>query len=94
MDKWEQVAEQITTDWDDEDILKWTALKGMIAQALCQCEADTILRCAAVCDEQEQDFLSPEYAVGQPLSSLNERFACRQVKDAILALLPEEVGDE
>lgn len=94
MDKWEQVAEGIVTDWDDEGILKWTSLKGMILDALRQCEADTIRRCAEVCDEQEQGFLSPEYATDQPLSSLAERFACREVKEAILSLLPKETGHD
>lgn len=61
-----------------------------LVKAIRQCEADTIRRCAEVCDEQAQEFLSPEYAAGQPLSSFNERFACGEVKKAILSLLPQE----
>ena len=38
---------------------------------------------AVICDEQEQVFLSPEYATHQPLSSMMERFACKQCAAAI-----------
>lgn len=43
-------------------------------------------RAADVCDAQSSVFSSTEYATGQPLSSFKERFACGQVKDAILTL--------
>jgi hypothetical protein len=36
-----------------------------------------------ICLRQEGEFLSPEYATGQPLSSFSERFACRAVANAI-----------
>lgn len=41
---------------------------------------------AKVCEQKTQKFLSPEYATGQPLSSLQERFACGQCTSAIRAL--------
>ena len=41
---------------------------------------------AEACREQQRDFLSPEYATGQPLSSFNERFACGECSKAIRAL--------
>ena len=45
-----------------------------------------IEECAKVAEAQAQEFLSPEYATGQPLSSFQERFACGQVASAIRAL--------
>jgi hypothetical protein len=41
---------------------------------------------AKICDEQSAIFLSDTYATHQPISSINERFACGQIKEAILAL--------
>ncbi|MDX3886321.1 MAG: hypothetical protein QHC65_18015 [Sphingomonas sp.] len=41
---------------------------------------------AEACRQQEQDFLSPEYATGQPISSIQVRFACRECAAAILSL--------
>jgi hypothetical protein len=50
--------------------------------------AVTMMREAAAhaCEEQARLFLSPEYATGQPLSSFNERFACKECADAIRAI--------
>ncbi len=48
--------------------------------------AVVIERCAKVCEEQARDFLSPEYATGQPISSINERFACDECAAAIRKL--------
>mgnify|MGYP001568289272 CR=1 FL=1 len=45
-------------------------------------EREAILK---IIEEQEQAFLSPQYAVNQPLSSLAERFACKQIAAAIRA---------
>ncbi|HVA92152.1 MAG TPA: hypothetical protein VNL71_20190 [Chloroflexota bacterium] len=47
------------------------------------------LAAIALCEEQRTIFLSPEYATGQPLSSLQERFACSRCVEAIAALKPE-----
>jgi len=41
--------------------------------------------CAAICEQQAQDFLSPQYATGQPISSIQERFACAECATAIRA---------
>jgi len=43
-------------------------------------------RCAGVAEQQAQEFLSPNYAVGQPWSSFSERFACDEVAKAIRSL--------
>lgn len=52
---------------------------------------DAILEEAArACEEQEKDFMSPEYAAGQPLSSLMERFACRECARAIREMMAKE----
>ena len=42
--------------------------------------------CAQACEQQRDEFLSPEYATNQPLSSFNERFACDQCATAIRSL--------
>jgi len=42
-----------------------------------------IARCIAIARETRDGFLSEEYAVDQPLSSFQERFACDQVAQAI-----------
>ena len=47
-----------------------------------------------VCEDKSKNFLSPRYAVGQPASSIVERFVCGQIRDAILALIEEGAGDE
>lgn len=41
--------------------------------------------CAKVPEAKAQDYLSPQYATGQPLSSHAERFACKQIAEAIRA---------
>jgi hypothetical protein len=49
-----------------------------------------IAAAAEECRRQQSEFLSPEYAIGQPLSSFGERFACGCCAEAIEALpLPE-----
>lgn len=40
-------------------------------------------RCAKVCENQAQQFLSPQYSFNQPLGSFLERFACGECADAI-----------
>lgn len=40
-------------------------------------------RCARVCEAAAEQFLSPEYATGQPLSSFAERFACDTCAEGI-----------
>lgn len=49
---------------------------------------------ARICEIQQQIFLSPEYAGGQPMSSFQERFACGQCAKAIRAAagLPDPHG--
>ncbi len=48
---------------------------------------------AKVCEQQARDFLSPEYAVPQPVGSIQERFACAECAAAIRAMpLPEPPG--
>lgn len=50
---------------------------------------------AQICEEQQQMFLSEQYAVNQPLSSFHERFACGQCAKAIrkVAGLPDPHGE-
>jgi hypothetical protein len=42
-------------------------------------------RAAAICEEQAKQFLDPAYAVGQPMGSFAERFACSECATAIRA---------
>lgn len=39
--------------------------------------------CVAIIEAQKASFASEQYAVGQPLSSFQERFACDQCIDGI-----------
>ena len=48
-----------------------------------------IEECMAVVIEMREGFLSPEYATGQPLSSMNERIACSMILNNLTALLSE-----
>lgn len=41
--------------------------------------------CAKVAEAKATDYRAPEYATGQPLSSFAERFACKQIAEAIRA---------
>lgn len=45
---------------------------------------------ARACLEEQASYLSPEYATGQPLSSLMERLACSRCATAIRALIEKE----
>lgn len=49
---------------------------------------------AEICERIMMGFLSPEYATGQPMSSIQERFACQQCREAILEVLAEETRDD
>lgn len=42
--------------------------------------------CIAIIEAQKASFASEQYAVGQPLSSFQERFACDQCIDGIRKL--------
>lgn len=88
---------EITFDYFDWIDTCWPALamrmnglpqiKERFARALLaygQSRADEATeRAARVCEEQASAFLSPEYASGQPMSSLAERFACSECATAI-----------
>lgn len=54
--------------------------------SLSRIKAETIEECAKIAEAKAVEFLSPEYAAGQPLSSFSERFACGQVASAIRSL--------
>lgn len=43
-------------------------------------------KCAGIGDVMINEFMSDEYATGQPLSSFGERFACKQMSERIRAL--------
>lgn len=56
---------------------------ALIAEARAQGAAEMRGRAIKACVDQQQAFLSEEYAVGQPLASFSERFACGQCIQAI-----------
>lgn len=60
-----------------------------LTAALPVIERAVLERAAQACRDQAKDFLSPQYATGQPISSLGERFACGECERAILALAGE-----
>ena len=55
--------------------------------------ASTIEECAKVAEAKAAEYLSPEYATGQPMSSFSERFACGQIADAIRSLTKAGKGE-
>jgi len=46
---------------------------------------------AVACEEQRDAYLSPQYATGQPLSSIMERMACTTCRDGIRNLDPATI---
>lgn len=62
-----------------EAIAAWNAALSQ-AQAV---ERKAVARCIAIVRRVRDEFLSENYAVGQPVSSFNERFACDEVARAI-----------
>lgn len=60
-----------------------TKLKSQLEEA----RAKAILDCIAKVQQMHDGFLSPEYATGQPVSSITERITCRMIQDQLCALL-------
>jgi len=75
-----------------EDEAKIAALKFGIDMAKATRRA-TIEECAKVAEAKAAEYLSPEYATGQPMSSFSERFACGQIADAIRSLTKAGKGE-
>jgi hypothetical protein len=46
----------------------------------------------AACKQQQIDFLDPQYATHQPLSSFQERFACGECINAITDLIEKDTA--
>lgn len=76
------------TDRDDHPICDQAAstIRALSAENE-QARRQAYEECAAICEAQKQEFLSEQYAVGQPISSIRERFACTQIEEAIRAKL-------
>lgn len=85
-DVWE-IARELLGEPDDYQRAARPKAIERAARALMaygQSRADEARESAAkVCEEQAKAFLSPEYASGQPMSSLAERFACSECATAI-----------
>lgn len=70
----ESAARRILSgEWDDQAYVQ-AALAAIV---------ETTERTVRMVEQQQQVFLSPEYATGQPMSSHQERFACGQIADAL-----------
>ena len=84
-------------DHDQEQARRWylhlaqAALSAIDPVALVQAGIDAA---AEACAKQRDDFLSPQYAVGQPISSMMERFACDECGNAIRAMSAADVLKE
>lgn len=71
------------------------ALSALVVAGLMKAAADRLAaitpdhaewrRCIAIIEEVRDSFLSPEYAMGGPMDSITERFACNRAIDAIRA---------
>lgn len=48
-----------------------------------EAERRVVARCIEIIRETRDGFLSEQYAVGQPIASFSERFACDQAAQAI-----------
>jgi len=77
-------------DWD----IQPEHLKDVFRRDAAIAIAIVVRRCAEACRQQAKDFLSPEYATGQPISTISERFACGECEHAILALHPDASKEE
>lgn len=62
----------------------------LIASALRTAEREAYERAAKCAEQVANDFLSPQYATPQPIGSIQERFACKTVANAIRSLIGGE----
>lgn len=76
-DVWEMARDEAYTSGQVEPIAR-----SLLAYGQSRADAATE-RAARVCEEKAKEFLSPEYASGQPMSSFAERFACGECATAI-----------
>jgi hypothetical protein len=87
----QKVAEAIEANLNADRSLYGTESRR-VARAAIKVVRESLL---AIVAQEEETFLSPEYATGQPLSSFSERFACQRVAKAIdAALTPSRAPDE
>lgn len=77
----EQVAYNVSGDVACTE--NWPAIRDSILKRAQEAIAAEREACAQVAEAKAQDYLSPQYATGQPLSSFAERFACKQIAKAI-----------
>lgn len=72
------------TDPRDAEI---TSLRAQLDEA----RRKAIEECIGVVAEMRKGFRSPEYATGQPVSSVNERIACSMILNNLKALIDGDV---
>ena len=78
--------ERDTLLYDLTDAEAVALLTPLLDKARAAGAAEMKERCVGVAEQQAQEFLSPDYAAGQPLASFSERFACDEVVKAIRSL--------
>ena len=61
----------------------YTVSQGEMLALLRKSRADAMQEAAEICERQQREFLSEQYAINQPMSSFGERFACGQCAKAI-----------
>ena len=87
--------DELALDWQEQFKQYATAIIAAMQPHLAQAKAEGVrigLEAAAKEGEvQQQSFLSPEYATGQPLSSLMERTAVKIYMQAIRELDPDTI---
>ncbi len=73
-------------DTEAEAVTAWNTRAPAAHTAAVQAAvAKAVEACAVICEDQAKLFASPEYATGQPMSSLSERIACNLIAAAIRA---------
>lgn len=77
---------------DSRQFTRWQMVTA-INHGIRLARADAYEQAARVCEQQARDFLSEQYAVGQPMSSISERFACQECATAIRALSDQPDSD-
>ena len=87
----EWMAADVAAGCDDDD-----AAMHLVAthrtQAFAAGRLAGLEEAAKACEDQRTAFLSPQYATGQPVSSISERFACTECANAIRNLKDKANG--
>ena len=81
-----EIVHKIFHEWEAVGYLIHKTPIAAIADALLAAQEATLEAAKKACAVKRDEFLSPQYAAGQPESSFAERFACGACIEAIDAL--------